>query len=159
MKRPPRIIPLDFHEPMHYSGGFGFSFFFFSSSGRFFSCTAGLGGGGGVTVLSAGGLGGCGGRGAGSGVFTCGRAGGGGGVEISWRSGGTGRPGGGFIGAPGRGPGEGRLAGLPFAGAAGLPAGANLIIGRAAGELAGLKVCTSRRARGCPGCAARACCC
>ena len=44
-------------------------------------------------------------------------------------------------------------------GVAGLPGGACLTIGCAAGVFAGRKVCTSCRARGCPGCAANACCC
>lgn len=51
------------------------------------------------------------------------------------------------------------LPGWPMFGFAGLPGGACLTIGCTEGAFAGRKVCTSCCARGCPGCAARACCC
>ena len=49
--------------------------------------------------------------------------------------------------------------GRPMFGVAGLPGGACLTIGCVAVTLAGRKLCTSCRAKGCPGCAARTCCC
>jgi len=46
-----------------------------------------------------------------------------------------------------------------MAGVAGFAGGACFTIGRAAALAAGRSVCTSLLANGCPGCAARACCC
>jgi len=53
----------------------------------------------------------------------------------------------------------GWLPGRPMFGVAGLPGGACLTIGCDAALVAGLKLRTSLLAKGCPGCAARACCC
>ena len=58
-------------------------------------------------------------------------------------------------GLPGR---YGWPPGRATVGVAGLPGGACFTIGRAAGALAGRKLCICCRAMGCPGCAASACC-
>ena len=65
----------------------------------------------------------------------------------------------GWLGLPAFGGFPGWLPGRPMCGVAGFPGGACLTIGCAAGVFAGRKVCTSCRAKGCPGCAAKACCC
>ena len=65
---------------------------------------------------------------------------------------------GGGVGCPGR-LAFGWLPGCPVVGVAGLPGGASLTIGCAAAVPVGRKLCISRGATGCPGCAARACCC